>query len=101
MSIVIQACSLGKEYHRTQIHPYGEGLRHVVDRFLRSPLQSFRCRERDETFWALKDISFEVQQGEALGLIGRNGAGKSTLLKILSRITRPTTGWAEIRGRIG
>jgi lipopolysaccharide transport system ATP-binding protein len=101
MSIVIQACSLGKEYHRTQIHQYGEGLRHVVDRFLRSPLQSFRCRERDETFWALKDISFEVQQGEALGLIGRNGAGKSTLLKILSRITRPTTGWAEIRGRIG
>jgi lipopolysaccharide transport system ATP-binding protein len=53
-----------------------------------------------ETFWALKDVSLEVKEGEVLGLIGRNGAGKTTLLKILSRITRPTEGWAEIRGRV-
>lgn len=51
-------------------------------------------------FWALKDVSLEVKEGEVLGLIGRNGAGKTTLLKILSRITRPTEGWAEIRGKV-
>ncbi len=60
-----------------------------------------RGTEQDEAFWALRDVSFEVSHGEALGLIGGNGAGKSTLLKVLTRITAPTTGRATIRGRIG
>jgi lipopolysaccharide transport system ATP-binding protein len=76
------------------------GLRHSLDKFLRSPTSVLR-REKKEAFWALKDVSLKVCKGEVLGLIGRNGAGKTTLLKILSRITLPTTGWAEIRGRVG
>ncbi len=56
---------------------------------------------RADTLWALKDISFDVKKGQALGIIGRNGAGKSTLLKILSRVTNPTEGYGELRGRVG
>jgi len=95
---VIHGEGLGKRYRRgLQWHP---GLRHSLEQLLRSPLASLR-RKNEETFWALKDVSLEVKEGEVLGLIGRNGAGKTTLLKILSRITRPTTGWAEIHGRVG
>jgi len=73
------------------------GLRHAVEAFVRSPLSVFRRKKRK--LLALKDVSLEVKEGEILGLIGRNGAGKTTLLKVLSRITRPTTGWRNSRAR--
>src|SRR5207244_5756902 len=59
------------------------------------------CPADETELWALRDVSFEVKQGEVVGLIGRNGAGKSTLLKVLTRITAPTAGSATIRGRVG
>jgi lipopolysaccharide transport system ATP-binding protein len=98
MTVVIQAEELGKRYRRGVTDSRG-ALRDALTNFVRSPLAALR-RPQHESFWALKDVSLQVHEGEVLGLIGRNGAGKTTLLKILSRITRPTTGWAEIHGRV-
>lgn len=69
---------------------------------LRNPLEMLKGSQNpNNTFWALKDVNFEVEQGEILGIIGRNGAGKSTLLKVISRITYPTKGEVRLRGRVG
>ncbi|HTQ96361.1 MAG TPA: ABC transporter ATP-binding protein [Candidatus Acidoferrum sp.] len=98
-SAVITGNKLCKRYQRGVVGTNGL-LRDTLALAFRAPHKLFR-RDRKESFWALKDVSLEVQHGEVLGLIGRNGSGKTTLLKILSRITRPTEGWAEIHGRVG
>src|SRR5271157_5801824 len=97
--VVIQAEGIGKRYRIGQLRSHGL-LRDKLAQALRAPWNLVR-RAPKETFWALRDVNLEVKEGEVLGLIGRNGAGKTTLLKILSRITKPTTGWAEIHGRVG
>jgi lipopolysaccharide transport system ATP-binding protein len=97
--IAIHAEGLSKQYRRGQREGYTV-LRDVLAQTLRAPWSLFR-RAPPEVFWALKDVSLDVKQGEVLGLIGRNGAGKTTFLKILSRITKPTAGWADIHGRVG
>jgi lipopolysaccharide transport system ATP-binding protein len=98
-AVVIHGEGLGKSYHRGAVQQ-STLLRDHLSRMLKSPLSVF-LRPKDETFWALKDVYLDVREGEVLGLIGRNGSGKTTLLKILSRITQPTSGWAEIHGRVG
>lgn len=103
--IAIRVENLGKRYIIGKERPTPKSMGGKLGRLAASPFDWLRGQiagpSEDEIFWALKDVSFEVKRGEVLGVIGRNGAGKSTLLKILSRITEPTTGFAEIHGRIG
>lgn len=97
---VIHVEGLGKRYRVGERVRY-LALRDVLARALAAPFRRNGRRRSIDYLWALHDVCFDVQQGEVVGLIGRNGAGKTTLLKILSRITRPTEGFAEIHGRVG
>src|SRR5258708_6444042 len=97
--VIIRVEHLSKKYRirRQSERERYVTLRDVVTDWIRKPGSP---RLKTEDFWALKDVSFEIRQGEAIGIIGRNGAGKSTLLKILSQITEPTEGRVRLRGRV-
>src|ERR1700748_1573593 len=101
---VITAEGIGKAY-RLGVRDQKQDLREQIMTALRTPLKRLRKFNEDwsdgeDTFWALKDVNFDVHEGDVMGLIGRNGAGKSTLLKILSRITEATEGEVIMRGRV-
>ncbi len=104
--IAIRSEKLGKRYRIGERQSY-LALRDLLAQTVKAPWRLFRGNARQssnngpEHIWALKDASFEVHEGEVIGLIGRNGAGKSTLLKILARVTKPTEGFAKIHGRLG
>jgi len=106
---IIHVENLSKKYLIGKKRDKSDGLRHVIHDITTAPFRKLfgkngqheiNSKPSDEEFWALKDVSFEVKQGEVVGIIGRNGAGKSTLLKILSRITEPTSGKIRIKGRV-
>ena len=102
---VIRVQGLGKRYRIGGTAQRPGHLREALVDMLASPFRRLAARggarPAQEEFWALRDVSFDVEQGEVLGIIGRNGAGKSTALKIISRITPPTTGRIELHGRVG
>ncbi len=99
-NIAIRVKSISKRYAIGEATNAYETLRDLIANFVRSRFKRFPRRTRGH-IWALRDVSFEVDRGEVIGVVGRNGAGKSTLLKILSQITEPTRGHAEVYGRIG
>lgn len=100
MEPIIKVDGVSKRYRVRQGKGYGSLRESIANKF-KTQFRSRASRGGESDFWALRDVGFQVQPGEILGLIGNNGAGKSTLLKILSRITRPTTGRVELRGRVG
>jgi lipopolysaccharide transport system ATP-binding protein len=100
-SIAIRVSNLGKKYTIGGPQEKYLTFRDALVNSVKVPFRRFSSHEPPQEFWALKEVSFDVEQGEVVGIIGRNGAGKSTLLKILSRITSPTEGTVDLYGRVG
>lgn len=102
-NIAINVEQLGKQYRLGGKQAGYKTIRETLVNAAKAPLTWFRNTRQatNNVFWALNDVSFQVNHGDAIGIIGRNGAGKSTLLKILSRITKPTRGHVELHGRVG
>src|SRR2546425_835397 len=101
MKAVIEVEGLSKQYQIGSREASYDTLREALMRAIRAPFQRKKYKSGGDTIWALYDLSFQAMPGDVIGIIGRNGAGKSTLLKILSRITEPTTGRADLYGRVG
>jgi ABC-type polysaccharide/polyol phosphate transport system ATPase subunit len=100
-NVAIRVDGLSKLYRIGSRRSGYKTIRESVMDILAAPFRGLPTNPQSEWIWALQDVSFDVKPGEVVGIIGRNGAGKSTLLKILSRITKPTRGRAEIQGRVG
>lgn len=109
-NIAIRVHELGKQYKIGERQAAYRTIRETIMKGVSTPFRKAASVLRGEVYgaaglreeiWALRDVSFEIKKGEVLGIIGRNGAGKTTLLRILSRITEPTEGWAEVYGRVG